>query len=183
VPVLSARDTGALLGIPVPAPFSLRALNLFPAEALASREVFDAQYIRAFQMRKFRKLQELHRSQIELLAGRVSAPNEGIYRTNPHALMLRAGIAYSGRDGLLLGISQAALGGDAEIDHGGGLTVFSTAAVAGDVANRAPARGALRDAAGSGRWSTLWLGWATSRECLALEWFALPMGRAYLSTV
>jgi len=101
-------------------------------------------------MREFGKIQELDGSQIELVAGRVSALNECFYRTNSHALMLHASISYSGRDAHLQGISQGAVAGDTGSAHGERLTTFASAAVAGDVADLATARGALRDAAGSG---------------------------------
>ena len=64
--------------------------------------------------------------------------------------MLRASIEYSGRDAQLLGISEGEKAGDAGIAHGERLTTFASAAVAGDVAELATARAALRDAAGSG---------------------------------
>jgi hypothetical protein len=64
--------------------------------------------------------------------------------------MLRASIEYSGRDAHLLGISEGEKAGDAGISHGERLTTFASAAVAGDVAELAAARVALRDAAGSG---------------------------------
>ena len=79
VPVLSARATGSLLAIPGPAPFVLRALSLVPSEVLAWSKVSDAQYLSAPEMREFGKIRELDRSQIELVAGRVSALNECFY--------------------------------------------------------------------------------------------------------
>ena len=63
--------------------------------------------------------------------------------------MLRASIAYSGVEASLQGISEGAKAGDAGITHGERLTSFAGAAVAGDSAELAAARDALRSAAGS----------------------------------
>jgi hypothetical protein len=60
-------------------PFVLRALSLVPSEVLAWSKVSDAQYLSAPEMREFGKIRELDRSQIELVAGRVSALNECFY--------------------------------------------------------------------------------------------------------
>ena len=79
VPIQSARDVGALAGLPGPAPFVLRALSLVPSEVVAWGKVADAQYLSAVEMRAFGKIRELDRSQIELVAGRVSALNECFY--------------------------------------------------------------------------------------------------------
>ena len=79
VPIQSARDVGALAGLPGPVPYVLRALSLVPDEVLAWIRVSDAQYLSAVEMREFGRIRELDRSQIELVAGRVSALNECFY--------------------------------------------------------------------------------------------------------
>ncbi len=63
--------------------------------------------------------------------------------------MLRASIQYSGADAELSGIAEGSKAGDAGITHGERLTAFADAAVAGDPAELATARDALRAAAGS----------------------------------
>lgn len=61
------------------APYVVRALSLVPAEVLAWSELSDAQYIPRDQMMSMERLRALDRSQVELVAGRVSALNECFY--------------------------------------------------------------------------------------------------------
>lgn len=63
--------------------------------------------------------------------------------------MLRASIEFHGRDGDLRAVTEGSKVGDAGIPHGEKLVAFAEAAVAGDTAQLATARDALRDAAGS----------------------------------
>jgi hypothetical protein len=64
--------------------------------------------------------------------------------------MLRASIEYQGLDAAgVRAISEGAKVGDAGIRHGAHLVAFAEAAVAGDGAELATARDALREAAGS----------------------------------
>jgi hypothetical protein len=64
--------------------------------------------------------------------------------------MLLGRVEYSGRHPHLLGISQAARAADPCIAHGEELVTFAGAGVAGDVADLATARCALREGAYSG---------------------------------
>ena len=59
--------------------FVLRALSLVPAELRAWTDVGDAQYLNEKEMMSFEQLRAISRSQIELVAGRVSALNECFY--------------------------------------------------------------------------------------------------------
>ena len=61
------------------APYVLRALSLVPAELRAWRIVADAQYLGTKQMMSFESTRAIDRSQIELVAGRVSSLNECFY--------------------------------------------------------------------------------------------------------
>lgn len=80
VPMQESRRVAAQLGLPAgPAPFVLRALSLVPAEVRAWSELSDAQYLSLDRMRSFASVRAIDRSQIELLAGRVSALNECFY--------------------------------------------------------------------------------------------------------
>jgi hypothetical protein len=63
--------------------------------------------------------------------------------------MLRASIEYTGEAAELRGIADGVRAGDAGIAHGERLVAFADAAVGGDAARCAEARGALRAAAGS----------------------------------
>jgi hypothetical protein len=80
VPMLASRRAAALIGLRLPSvPFVLRALSLVPAEVRAWRAVSAAQYLDEDHMLGFEKFRALDRSQIELVAGRVSALNECFY--------------------------------------------------------------------------------------------------------
>jgi hypothetical protein len=82
VPMQPARVVSAKLGLPggAPAPFVLRALSLVPAEVHAWQDVSNAQYLDAAgDMLRFDRVRAIDRSQIELVAGRVSALNECFY--------------------------------------------------------------------------------------------------------
>jgi hypothetical protein len=80
VPMQSARAAAALVGLPAgPTPYVLRALSLVPREVEAWTALSGAQYLGTREMRSFRKLRAIDRSQMELLAGRVSALNECFY--------------------------------------------------------------------------------------------------------
>ena len=80
VPMLEARRAAEAIGLSLPTvPFVLRALSLVPAEVRAWRDVSNAQYLGEDRMLGFDKFRALDRSQIELVAGRVSAMNECFY--------------------------------------------------------------------------------------------------------
>jgi len=63
--------------------------------------------------------------------------------------MLRASIAYQGRDGDLRAVTEGTKGGDSGVDHGEALLAFVEASLAGDAATLATARDALRGEIGS----------------------------------
>jgi hypothetical protein len=72
-----AREIGLRGG---QAPFVIRALSLVPAEVRAWRDLGAVQYLGEDSMMSFnKKVRALNRSQIELVAGRVSALNECFY--------------------------------------------------------------------------------------------------------
>jgi len=81
VPMQESRRVMAALGLPTagPAPYVIRALSLVPAEVEAWQDVSGAQYLGLENMRSFAKVRAIDRSQIELVAGRVSALNECFY--------------------------------------------------------------------------------------------------------
>ena len=80
VPMRSAKAVAAEMGMPMgQAPFVIRALSLVPAEVTAWNQVSAAQYLTEDQMRSFDAIRAIDRSQIELVAGRVSAINECFY--------------------------------------------------------------------------------------------------------
>jgi hypothetical protein len=80
VPIREAAGVAKDLGLPAgQAPFVIRALSLVPDEVLAWREIGDVQYLSADSMMSFDQVRALSRSQIELVAGRVSALNECFY--------------------------------------------------------------------------------------------------------
>lgn len=81
VPMRSARRMSQDLGLPpgAPAPYVVRALSLVPAEVKAWQDVSNAQYLDVDDMLRFDRVRAIDRSQIELVAGRVSALNECFY--------------------------------------------------------------------------------------------------------
>ena len=80
VPMQEASRVAAEIGLPGgQAPFVIRALSLVPAEVRAWRDLSEAQYLGTDAMMSFEKVRALNRSQIELVAGRVSALNECFY--------------------------------------------------------------------------------------------------------
>lgn len=80
VPIQEASRLAAEIGLPGgQAPFVIRALSLVPAEVRAWRDLSDVQYLGTDSMMSFKKVRALNRSQIELVAGRVSALNECFY--------------------------------------------------------------------------------------------------------
>jgi hypothetical protein len=80
VPMRDAKHVAAEEGIPGGmAPFVIRALTLVPAEVRAWSRVSEAQYLGKKEMQRFDKVRSIDRSQIELVAGRVSALNECFY--------------------------------------------------------------------------------------------------------
>jgi alkylhydroperoxidase family enzyme len=80
VPMRESRRVSAELGLPAgQAPFVLRALSLVPAEVRAWNDLSAAQYLGLDDMRSFERVRAIDRSQIELVAGRVSALNECFY--------------------------------------------------------------------------------------------------------
>jgi hypothetical protein len=78
VPMRPARAVAKEMGMPT-APFVIRALSLVPAEVKAWGDLSKAQYLSPEQMTSFEALRAMDRSQIELVAGRVSALNECFY--------------------------------------------------------------------------------------------------------
>jgi hypothetical protein len=85
VPILAPGRTtppekDIFAGIPPgAAPNVIRALSLVPAEVRAWKMVSSAQYLSTAEMRSFETKRAIDRSQIELVAGRVSAINECFY--------------------------------------------------------------------------------------------------------
>jgi hypothetical protein len=84
VPMLEPRQadpaTRALLRMPAgPTPYVLRALSLVPDEVRAWKDLASAQYLSTERMASMQTGRALDRSQMELLAGRVSALNECFY--------------------------------------------------------------------------------------------------------
>jgi alkylhydroperoxidase family enzyme len=80
VPMRPAKQVGADAGLPGgQAPFVIRALSLVPAEVRAWSDLSAAQYLGREQMTRFDRVRAIERSQIELVAGRVSALNECFY--------------------------------------------------------------------------------------------------------
>ncbi len=80
VPMRESRKLGKEMGFPPgPVPYVIRALSLVPAELRAWKALSDAQYLSFDEMRSFDSNRALDRSQIELVAGRVSALNECFY--------------------------------------------------------------------------------------------------------
>lgn len=80
VPMQDAKQLAGELGLPGgQAPYVLRALSLVPAEVKAWGAVSDVQYLSTPNMMRFGKTRAIDRSQIELVAGRVSALNECFY--------------------------------------------------------------------------------------------------------
>ncbi|MFT5694795.1 MAG: hypothetical protein ACI9QQ_000770 [Myxococcota bacterium] len=86
VPVLGAgriapREMDLFAGIPpgAPPPNVIRALSLVPAEVRAWKRVAEVQYLSTADMTSFGRIRSIDRSQIELVAGRVSAINECFY--------------------------------------------------------------------------------------------------------
>jgi hypothetical protein len=80
VPMQAAKQVAAELGLPGgAAPFVMRALSLVPAEVRAWNDISNAQYLGKQEMTSFGKVRSINRSQIELVAGRVSALNECFY--------------------------------------------------------------------------------------------------------
>ncbi len=80
VPLMNGALLAKEIGLPAPhAPYVLRALSLVPAEVHAWQAVSAAQYLGPDDMLRFDAARALERSQIELVAGRVSALNECFY--------------------------------------------------------------------------------------------------------
>ncbi len=80
VPMRAPKGLSAELGLPGgQAPYVIRALSLVPAEVHAWDDLSTAQYLSTQQMMRFEKIRAIDRSQIELVAGRVSALNECFY--------------------------------------------------------------------------------------------------------
>jgi hypothetical protein len=80
VPMRAPKGLSAELGLPAgQAPYVIRALSLVPAEVHAWDDLSAAQYLNKQQMMRFEKVRAIDRSQIELVAGRVSALNECFY--------------------------------------------------------------------------------------------------------
>jgi hypothetical protein len=80
VPMQNAKTAAREAGLPLgPAPFVLRALSLVPAEVEMWIDLSNVQYLSQKQMMNFGRVRAIDRSQIELVAGRVSALNECFY--------------------------------------------------------------------------------------------------------
>jgi alkylhydroperoxidase family enzyme len=80
VPLQAAGPLAAELGLPGgQAPYVIRALSLVPEEMKAWQRIGDVQYLGSETMMSFDRVREISRSQIDLVAGRVSALNECFY--------------------------------------------------------------------------------------------------------
>jgi hypothetical protein len=80
VPMLSGKRAAAVARVGGPtAPFVIRALSLVPTELSAWWDLSAAQYLGADQMLDLGASRAIDRSQIELVAGRVSRLNECFY--------------------------------------------------------------------------------------------------------
>jgi len=80
VPMLSGKRAAEEVGMRAPtAPFVIRALSLVPSELKAWQDLSGAQYLEPEQMLDFGSPRTINRSQIELVAGRVSLLNECFY--------------------------------------------------------------------------------------------------------
>ena len=80
VPMLNGKRAAEEVGLRAPtAPFVIRALSLVPAEVRAWQDLSAAQYLAPDQMLDFGTVRAINRSQIELVAGRVSRLNECFY--------------------------------------------------------------------------------------------------------
>jgi alkylhydroperoxidase family enzyme len=80
VPMLTGKRAAQEAGIRAPtAPFVIRALSLVPAELRAWQDISAAQYLDTDKMLEFGNVRGISRSQIELVAGRVSSLNECFY--------------------------------------------------------------------------------------------------------
>jgi len=80
VPMQESAPVARAAGLPGRmAPYVVRALSLVPAEMLAWSDVSGAQYLEEEDMLDFDRVRAIDRSQIELVAGRVSALNECFY--------------------------------------------------------------------------------------------------------
>jgi len=80
VPMMTGRRVSAEVRLPAPtAPYVIRALSLVPAELKAWQDVSAAQYLAPDQMLNFGNVRAISRSQIELVAGRVSRLNDCFY--------------------------------------------------------------------------------------------------------
>ncbi len=80
VPIQNAAQMAAKSGLPGgQAPYVIRALSLVPDEVQAWGDLSAVQYLGQNDMMSFKQIRALSRSQIELVAGRVSALNECFY--------------------------------------------------------------------------------------------------------
>jgi hypothetical protein len=80
VPMLNGKRAAAEARIRAPsAPFVIRALSLVPSEVRAWQDLSAAQYLAADEMLDFGSARGMSRSQIELVAGRVSKLNDCFY--------------------------------------------------------------------------------------------------------
>jgi hypothetical protein len=80
VPMMNGKQAAAEVDMPAPsAPYVIRALSLVPAELKAWQGLSAVQYLRPEQMLDFGSGRAINRSQIELVAGRVSSLNECFY--------------------------------------------------------------------------------------------------------
>ncbi len=80
VPMLNGKRAAKEIGLRAPsAPYVIRALSLVPSELKAWQDLSAAQYLEPDQMLDFGNVRRISRSQIELVAGRVSLLNECFY--------------------------------------------------------------------------------------------------------
>ncbi len=80
VPLRAPKAIASELGLPGgQAPYVVRALSLVPAEVHAWSDLSEFQYLSRKDMMRFEKVRAIDRSQIELVAGRVSALNQCFY--------------------------------------------------------------------------------------------------------
>jgi hypothetical protein len=80
VPMQDAKTVAKREGLPGgSAPYVIRALSLVPAEVEMWSSLSEVQYLGRKEMMSFDQVRSIDRSQIELVAGRVSAVNECFY--------------------------------------------------------------------------------------------------------
>jgi AhpD family alkylhydroperoxidase len=111
----------------------VRALSLVPAEARALQTLSALHYLPVEQISDPTARRSLDRTQMELIAARVSALNQCFYCTSAHAALLRVSGAMMGT-----AVDVAAVNGasetDAGVEHGADLLAFTEAIMRGEPA-------------------------------------------------